>query len=140
MRLIFFISIMLLAACEQLSDIKSHQTKNNETLVDICDTRKVNGTCLQYSVNHFSDWYKEYVKDSCPKYRRDTYGGVYVEKAKCPSENRVARCLNIIEDESEKYIYDKHYYTGVSEGFDWKPANIKETCENINGRFVKDIS
>ena len=103
--------------------------------VDSCDLRPVNGTCLEYTLNELDDWYRGTVERACKNHSRGDIVGKYTEYARCPSGNRVARCNNIIEFDSERYEYDKHYYTGTADGFSWQADNVRATCQALSGDF-----
>jgi hypothetical protein len=106
--------------------------------VDVCDARKIVGTCLEYTLSELDDWYLEFVQKSCPRYKRGQLIGIYKKNARCPSENRVARCEGIIEDPAERYEYDKHYYVGTADNYSWQPNNVQVSCKNVSGHFVPE--
>ena len=91
---------------------------------------------MQYTLGELDDWEREYVERVCPKHRRGDLVGKYVKDSRCPAENRVARCEDIVGDPTEPYEYDKHYYRDTNELFSWKPESVAVTCDNASGQFV----
>ena len=136
MKIIAFMCGFLITACGNESD--DLQTKPSDELshVDSCDLRHLFGTCVEYTLSELDDWYLEYVETACPSNRRDKLIGTYEKDARCPSENRVARCEGMIEDPAERYEYDKHYYVGTANGYSWQPKNVQVTCEQVSGHFL----
>lgn len=130
------ICVLLLTACDNQFENSPADEPALLNRVDSCDLRKVLGTCVVYELSELGDWYVEYVEDACPRNRRGDLTGEYKKSSTCPSENRVARCEGIIEDSSERYEYDKHYYAGTADLFSWKPADVQVTCEQVSGHFV----
>ena len=126
----------LINACGNESD--DLRTNNSDILsrVDSCDLRHVSGTCVEYTLSELDDWYLEYVESACPSNRRGQLIGTYKKDARCPSQNRVARCERMIEDPAQRYEYDKHYYVGTADGYSWQPKNVQVTCEQISGHFL----
>ena len=45
---------------------------------------------------------------------------------------------DMIEDPSERYEYDKHYYTNAADLYSWDTENVRITCESISGTFFTD--
>jgi hypothetical protein len=132
------ICALLLIACDNKSEVGPADKSNVSFRVDSCDLRKVVGTCEAYDLSEMDDWYVEYVKSGCPRNRRGNLFGEYKKSSNCPSENRVARCEGIIEDPTERYEYDKHYYAGTADGYSWKPADVQVTCEKVSGHFIPE--
>lgn len=106
--------------------------------VDACDTRYLFGTCVEYTLSELGEWYREHVASACAQNRRGELTGRYVQDSRCPAENRVARCEDIVEDSAERYEYDKHYYVGTADRYSWDPKNVRVTCDNVSGRFVSE--
>ncbi len=130
------ICALLLTACDNQPELFPADESPLLNRVDSCDLRKVFGTCVVYDLSEMGDWYVEYVESACPRNRRGDLFGEYRKSSTCPSENRIARCEGIIEDPSERYEYDKHYYAGTADHFSWKPADVQVTCEQVSGHFV----
>ena len=138
MRFVAIVSTLLLAACSGDSDDLREETAETLDRVDSCDMRRLFGTCVEYTLSELDDDYRRIVERACPSNRRGNLVGVYRIGTRCPAENRVARCEDMIEDSSERLEYDKHYYRGMAEGFSWEPENVRETCEYMSGHFVPE--
>ncbi len=132
------ICALLLIACHNKSEVLPADKSDYSNRVDSCDRRNVTGTCVEYTLSELDDWYLEYVESTCAKNMRGQLIGTYKKSARCPSENRVARCEGMIEDPAERYEYDKHYYTGTADGFSWKPRDVQVTCEHVSGHFIPE--
>lgn len=137
-KTITIVSALLLTACGVESDGFRTDSPDSSDRVDSCDLRQVSGTCMEYTLSELDDWYREFVQSACPKNRRGLLAGTYKENARCPSESRVARCEDMIEDPAERYEYDKHYYAGTADGYSWQPANVQVTCKQLSGHFVPE--
>ena len=138
MKIIAFVSTLLLIACSTESDDFRTDESDSMGRVDSCDLRHVFGTCVEYKLTELDDWYREFAESACPRNRRGQLVGTYKKDARCPSENRVARCEGMIEDPAEHYEYDKHYYAGTADGYSWKPADVQVTCEQVSGHFIPE--
>ena len=138
MKYIAIIYALLLAGCDIQTNDSNGGSSKIPSRIDSCDLREVFGTCVEYSLNELDDWYLQYVEKACPKNRRERIVGKYKKDTSCPSANRVASCEGIIEDASEKYEYDKHYYVNTAENYSWKSANVQVTCKKVSGRFISE--
>ena len=96
------------------------------------------GTCVEYTLSELDDGYRAHVESACPDNRRGNVAGTYLKESRCPTENRVARCEGIIEDSTERYEYDKHYYTNTADGYSWEAKNVQVTCKQVSGHFIPD--
>ena len=135
---IFLACALLLAACGERSDNSAGGEQEFANRIDSCDQRYVSGTCREYTLSELGEWYREYVESACLSNRRGDIAASYQKGVACPAENRVARCLDFVEDPDERYEYDKHYYAGTAEGFDWEASNVRSTCEHVSGLFMPD--
>ena len=106
--------------------------------IDACDTRRLFGTCVEYTLSELGDGYREHVASACASNRRGELSGRYVQNSRCPAANRVARCEDIVEDPSEAFEYDKHYYVGTADRYAWEASSVQATCEQVSGRFVSE--
>ena len=129
---------LLVAGCVGETTDSREQERGSLARVDSCDLRALFGTCREYELSELDDWYREYVESACPSNRRGDLVGVYRKETRCPTEGRVARCEGMIEDPAERYEYDKHYYAGTADGYDWEASNVRVTCEGVSGHFVPD--
>ena len=129
---------LLFAACGERSDSSTGSEEEFTNRKDSCDRRYVSGTCLEYTLSELDGWYREHVESACLKNTRGDIVAAYRKNTACPPENRVARCLDFVEDPDERYEYDKHYYSGTADGFDWEAGNVRTTCEQVSGQFVPD--
>jgi hypothetical protein len=137
-RITATIFIFLLTACDNKPEISTADLSGVSSRVDSCDTRKLFGTCVAYTLAELDEWDVQYVESACPRNRRGDLSGEYKKNSDCPSENRVARCEGITDDPTEPYEYDKHYYAGTADGYSWKPADVQVTCEIVSGHFIQD--
>jgi hypothetical protein len=138
MKFIAITCFLLLTACSIESDELQGDKSNFPIRVDSCDLRIVFGTCVEYTLSELDDWYLKYVESACPKNKRGRFVGKYKKGYPCPSEGRVARCENIIEEPGERYEYDTHYYVDTAEGYSWEATNIQVTCKKVSGRYVPE--
>lgn len=138
MRFVHIVSTFLLAACSGESDYLRQEKSESLDRVDSCDLRRLFGTSVEYTLSELDDDYRRIVERACPSNRRGDLVGVYRISTPCPAENRITRCEDMIEDPSERFEYDKHYYRGMADGFSWEPENVRATCEQISGLFVPD--
>ena len=129
---------LLIAACDGEPDNLREDEAEFSGRVDSCDLRNVSGTCVEYTLSELDDWYREYVASACPNNRRGEIVGTYRQDFRCPAENRVARCEDMIENLAERYEYDKHYYVDNADGYSWEAENVRVTCEHVSGRFVPE--
>ncbi len=137
-RAIAMVGALLLTACSGESNDLPEDDSENLSRIDSCDLRGLFGTCREYTLTELDEWYREYVRSSCSDNRRGDLVGVYKIGTRCPAENRVARCEGMIEDASERYEYDKHYYANTADLYSWDPENVRITCENVSGNFFAD--
>ena len=129
---------LLLAACGESSDSGAGNEQEFMNRIDSCDRRYVTGTCLEYTLSELDEWYREHVESACSSNTRGDIVATYRKNTSCPTEDRVARCMDFLEDPDERYEYDKHYYAGTADGFDWEASNVRTTCEHVSGKFLPD--
>lgn len=132
------VGALLLAACCEEPVGPREETTDALDRIDSCDMRKLFGTCVEYTLSELDDDYRIIVERACPSNRRGNLVAEYRLNTRCPAENRVARCGDMVEDPSERYEYDKHYYWGTAAGFSWEPDNVRATCEHLSGHFVPE--
>lgn len=137
-RAIAILGALLLAACGRESNDRPEDESKYLGRVDSCDLRSLFGTCREYTLNELDEQYRGYVRSACSENRRGNSVGVYRIDTRCPAEDRVARCEGMIEDASERYLYDKHYYANTADLYSWDPENVRQTCESISGEFFAD--
>ena len=89
-------------------------------------------------MSELDEWYRENLARNCSVNRRGNLTGMYRQNLRCPKENRVARCEDIVEDPTERYEYDKHYYTGTADRYSWERHNVRVTCDHVSGHFVPE--
>jgi len=138
MKNITIICALLLTICSNESYGVQIDKTDVLNRVDVCDTRNITGTCVEYTLSELDDWYQEFVQRACPRNKRGQLVGIYNKDARCPSVNRVARCEGIIEDPAERYEYDKHYYVGTADNYSWQPGSVQVTCSKVSGHFVPE--
>ena len=138
LKIAALVAAPLLAACDEQPDHLHKESTETLDRVDSCDMRRLFGNCVEYTLSELDDEYRKIVERACPSNRRGNLVGVYRIGARCPAENRVARCEDMIEEPSERFEYDKHYYRGMADGFSWEPENVRATCERLSGHFVPE--
>ena len=129
---------LLLTACGEDPEVLREETTYPLDRVDSCDMRNLFGTCVEYNLSELDDDFREIVERACPNNRRGNLVAEYLLNTRCPAENRVARCKDMVEDPAERYEYDKHYYQGTAAGYSWQPDNVRVTCEHFSGHFVPE--
>jgi len=109
---------MLLMSVSALAEAQIQVESSAFAINDMIETAAI---CEEYDLNELSDSDAQLVL----KY--------YKSGHRCPAENRVGRCIGFKAPGG--IPFDKHYYHGTAERYDWEPSSIKVTCKNVGGKY-----
>lgn len=111
------------------------QSRTAAAPASICDLRATAHQCRQLLPAATTDTSLQAMSADCA-----SMGGTFRTGMSCPSEGRIARCMDIAPDPNHldrlTYTYDAHYYT--DDAGTWKPGSVRRVCINLMGAYRAD--
>jgi hypothetical protein len=105
-----------------------------------CDLRASEQLCRQYHVVADIENRVNTLRENCT-----ALGGKFSVGASCPTQARVARCMDVVPDPNVldllSHTYDAHYYDAHNGGGSqsrWNRASVREVCVNLLGEYIAD--